>query len=219
MFDDYGRPNDGYGQNSPFTDIPKNTPSGQPGRPPSPPQQSPLDAAIQPGGQPMTASAPNYPVDPQMQAFVQRPPGPNSPLAPAGQYRNTLSGFNYDKLSDPNHNSIKYVAGRVFEQYAPTPDNISKVVSDLNAKGIPAQQTGPGDIDFGDGNGPIDVLQNAHAGGGAWWWNPRGTGQPTTATGQISPLLAAIAGQQQQNNSQQQAPFYQQYASAVLGTP
>ena len=52
--------------------------------------------------------------------------------------------------------------------------SLPAVVERLRAEGINATQTDMDKIDFGDGYGPIDVIQGAYPGGGvAWQWLPR----------------------------------------------
>ncbi|HUU33051.1 MAG TPA: hypothetical protein VMW48_03250, partial [Vicinamibacterales bacterium] len=69
----------------------------------------------------------------------------------------------------------KYVAARVFQDFPPMPESIPGVIERLKAQGINAVQTDHDKIDFGDGYGPIDVIQGAYPGGGvAWQWLPVG---------------------------------------------
>ncbi len=98
-----------------------------------------------------------------------------TPTTP-GAYRDFMSGFNYYKLDNPgmaDHDEIKYKAGRVFQNYKPMPESLPQVIADLRAQGINAKQVSFDKIDFGDGWGPIDVIQGAYPGGGvAWCWLP-----------------------------------------------
>jgi hypothetical protein len=94
-----------------------------------------------------------------------------------GAYRSSLAGFDFGKLDDPSQRGAmtsKYRAARVFQDYPPQPESLPAVVERLRAEGINATQTDIDKIDFGDGYGPIDVIQGAYAGGGvAWQWLPR----------------------------------------------
>jgi len=94
-----------------------------------------------------------------------------------GSYRSSLAGFDFGKLDDPSIRDAmtsKYRAGRIFQDYPPRPESIPAVIERLKAEGINAVQTDIDKIDFGDGYGPIDVIQGAYAGGGvAWQWLPR----------------------------------------------
>ena len=95
-----------------------------------------------------------------------------------GAYRSTLAGFSHAKIDDPTIRDAmtsKYVAARIFQDYPPMPESLPAVVDRLKAQGINAKQTDFDKIDFGDGYGPIDVIQGAYPGGGvAWQWLPVG---------------------------------------------
>ncbi|MBP7779329.1 MAG: hypothetical protein KA371_19600 [Acidobacteria bacterium] len=96
----------------------------------------------------------------------------------SGAYRSKLAGFNHSKIDDPTIRDAmtsKYIAARVFQDYPPMPESLPAVVDRLKAQGINATQTDHDKIDFGDGYGPIDVIQGAYPGGGvAWQWLPVG---------------------------------------------
>ena len=95
-----------------------------------------------------------------------------------GAYRSMLAGFAHTKIDDPSIRDAmtsKYVAARIFQDYPPAPESIPMVVERLKAQGLNARQTDHDKIDFGDGCGPIDVIQGAYPGGGvAWQWLPVG---------------------------------------------
>jgi hypothetical protein len=95
-----------------------------------------------------------------------------------GAYRSKLAGFSHAKMDDPTIRDAmtsKYVAARIFQDYPPMPESLPAVVDRLKAQGINAKQTDFDKIDFGDGYGPIDVIQGAYPGGGvAWQWLPVG---------------------------------------------
>lgn len=94
-----------------------------------------------------------------------------------GAYRSMLAGFDFGKLDNPNApggGTSKYRAARIFQDYPPKPESIPAVIDRLRAEGINVTQTDIDKIDFGDGYGPIDVIQGAYPGGGvAWQWLPR----------------------------------------------
>jgi hypothetical protein len=102
------------------------------------------------------------------------PAGPGS-----GAYRGRLAGFDHRKIDDPSIRDAmtsKYVAARIFQDYPPMPESLPAIVDRLRAQGINATQTDFDKIDFGDGFGPIDVIQGAYPGGGvAWQWLPVGS--------------------------------------------
>lgn len=93
------------------------------------------------------------------------------------EYRSTLAGFDHVKIDNPDIRDAmtsKYQASRVFQNFKPMPENLPAVVAELRALGFDATQTDHDKIDFGDGYGPIDVIQGAYPGGGvAWQWLPR----------------------------------------------
>lgn len=96
----------------------------------------------------------------------------------SGAYRSMLAGFNHTKIDDPTIRDAmtsKDVAARIFQDYPPMPESLPAVVDRLRAQGINATQTDHDKIDFGDGYGPIDVIQGSRPGGGvAWQWLPVG---------------------------------------------
>lgn len=95
-----------------------------------------------------------------------------------GAYRARLSGFDHAKIDNPamrGAGTSKYIAARIFQDYPPMPESLPAVVERLRAQGLDARQTDFDKIDFGDGYGPIDVIQGAYPGGGvAWQWLPVG---------------------------------------------
>jgi hypothetical protein len=101
----------------------------------------------------------------------------NDDGAGKGAYRASLAGFDFAKLDDPSlrgATTSKYKAARIFQDYPPKPESLPAVIERLKAEGINAVQTDIDKVDFGDGYGPIDVIQGAYAGGGvAWQWLPR----------------------------------------------
>ena len=124
----------------------------------------------------------------------------------AGRYRGQLEGFN-DAKFDPAHAegmTLKMIAARVFEQfdvYGPTA--IDDVVTAFNELGIPAQKVGLDTIDFGNGEGPIDVIRNAEyldgnkAAGMGWQWAPVNDGTSPmnfTMGASLTPTVAAATG-------------------------
>jgi len=93
------------------------------------------------------------------------------------EYRGMLAGFDHVKIDNPDIRDAmtsKYQASRIFQNFKPMPENLPAVVAELRAQGINASQTDHDKIDFGDGYGPIDVIQGSRPGGGvAWQWLPR----------------------------------------------
>lgn len=96
-----------------------------------------------------------------------------------GPYRDQLSGFDMSKINPghPDAMNLKYVAARIFEQInVQAVDPVAEAIAVFNDVGIPATQVGDDKIDFGDGQGPIDVIRNmtsgaeSSSGGRAWQW-------------------------------------------------
>lgn len=76
----------------------------------------------------------------------------------------TLDGFDTTKLNDPTYESSKYT--KALRQFTasingkpPTTDSLNALVAEAKANGFPnAKVSGKDTIDYGDGNGPIDVI-------------------------------------------------------------
>lgn len=105
--------------------------------------------------------------------------GPARPGQGGGEFRGKLSGFDFSKIDDPSirdANTSKYKAARIFQDFKPMPESLPAVIDRLQAEGVNAKQVSFDKIDFGDGYGPIDVIQGAYPGGGvAWQWMPQGS--------------------------------------------
>ena len=87
-----------------------------------------------------------------------------------------MLGFDYVKLNTPSHTTPKYVFARATQVVGLAFDRASRsaglqqIVDNVKQNGYPdAKVTGKDTIDFGDGNGDIDVLTSD----GAWWWGPK----------------------------------------------
>jgi hypothetical protein len=87
-----------------------------------------------------------------------------------------MLGFDYVKLNTPDHSTPKYVFARATQDVNLAWDRASRsaglqqIVDTVKQNGYPnAKVTGKDTIDFGDGNGDIDVLTSD----GAWWWGPK----------------------------------------------
>lgn len=103
--------------------------------------------------------------------------GPAREDVAGGEFRGKLSGFDFSKIDDPtirDANTSKYKAARIFQDFQPMPESLPAVIDRLQAEGVNAKQVSFDKIDFGDGYGPIDVIQGAYPGGGvAWQWMPQ----------------------------------------------
>jgi len=87
-----------------------------------------------------------------------------------------MLGFDYVKLNTLTHTTPKYVFARATQDVNLAWDRLSRsaglqqIVDVVKQNGYPnATVTGKDSIDFGDGNGSIDVLTSE----GAWWWGPK----------------------------------------------
>jgi len=100
---------------------------------------------------------------------------PRPATAEARTYQPML-GFDYVKLNTLTHTTPKYVFARATQDVNLAWDRLSRsaglqhIVDVVKQNGYPnATVTGKDSIDFGDGNGPIDVLTSE----GTWWWGPK----------------------------------------------
>src|SRR5438477_6097375 len=87
-----------------------------------------------------------------------------------------MLGFDYVKLNTPSHTTPKYVFARATQDVdlawdrASRSAGLQKIVDYVKQNGYAnAKVDGKDSIDFGDGNGSIDVL----TGDGTWWWGPK----------------------------------------------
>ncbi len=106
-------------------------------------------------------------------------------MAPAAPVYGQIQGFDYDKLTSGGGTAEKYSpAVRTFSQglgagTAITRGNLWPMVAYAQAQGFPnARAVGDDKIDFGDGNGPIDVIQSN---GSVWFQNGADRFAPTAA--------------------------------------
>ena len=83
-------------------------------------------------------------------------------------------GFVPEKLNDPTYFSEKY-SHALKEQFlpamqglSPTTENLQRIVDTINANGGHATVTGKDTIDFGDDNGPIDVIVDVGGANAQW---------------------------------------------------
>lgn len=80
------------------------------------------------------------------------------------------AGWDPVKWADPNHQSPKYVVGRILNQYPATTEGLKQALPELQRAYPGAKLVGPGDIDLGFGDGAVDVLIGAAQGGRGWTW-------------------------------------------------
>ena len=99
----------------------------------------------------------------------------NRASAPSGYQ--AMIGFDFAKLNNPDHTTPKYVFARATQDIAFGFDRPSRsaglqqIADYAKTHGYPdATVIGDDTMNFGDGNGEIDVL----TGDGQWWWGPKG---------------------------------------------
>lgn len=112
----------------------------------------------------LQTNAKNAPPMPAATAAPAAVAAPRSAASP-GAHDGSILGFNLDKLNNPAHQDTKYTpAVRAFSGglKAGVPlsrNNLDPMVAHARANGFPNARVAGGDlIDFGDGNGPIDVI-------------------------------------------------------------
>jgi hypothetical protein len=77
-------------------------------------------------------------------------------------------GWNQEKWVNPNHNTPKYVVGRILWRYPPTPAGLINALPDVQ-RAIPGtKQVGDDKLDI-PGVGLVDVGISFGAGGGVGW--------------------------------------------------
>jgi len=109
-------------------------------------------------------------------------------------YANT-PGWENTKLNDPMHTSVKYQFQRTVQDMglsgAQARGNLQPIVERMKTNYPNAQVVGDDKIDFGDGYGPIDVIQG---GSNAWWWGPSGGGTTSPTNRPAGPAMATNTG-------------------------
>jgi len=110
---------------------------------------------------------------------------------PAGH---PMPGWDRAKWANPNHQTPKYVIGRILSQYAPRTENMDAVVAEI-ARAYPGtRRTGSGDITV-PGIGSTDILRAADVGGKGWQFGGQGGGggKPQAApAGQVDPFVTLL---------------------------
>jgi hypothetical protein len=123
------------------------TPPAQPGAPPAPPAP-PAAPAL-----PANADTDGYAAP----AYTVKPTGPPPP------------GWDAKKWTDDAHQTPKYVVGRILAQFAPTADNMPKVLAEIQKAYPGTTLIGKDTINI-PGVGKTDILRGADVGGKGWQW-------------------------------------------------
>jgi hypothetical protein len=146
-----------------------------------------------------------------------------------------MPGWDRAKWADPNHQTPKYVIGRILSGIKPRTANMDQAVA-LIAQAYPGtRRTGSGDITI-PGIGSTDILKAADVGGKAWHFGGQSKGapaaqQPAQAYGQqpqgaagVDPYTALLqslvapqaqAPQAQAAGQWESSPQYQQMAEQM----
>jgi len=138
-------------------------PSGIP--PSTPPPQAP-PVAPQPGAPPAppaAAPAPSLPANADTDGYAKpayTAATPSSAPPP---------GWDAKKWSDPAHQTPKYVVGRIMSQFAPTTENMPKVLAEIQKAYPGTRLVGKDSIEI-PGVGTTDILRAADVGGKGWQW-------------------------------------------------
>lgn len=83
-----------------------------------------------------------------------------------------VEGFDAANFNDPNMQTAKYQAGRIFSNYDPNNANVLQAIlgdSQFRAQFPNAKGVGPDKIDFGDGR-PVDIIRGHGAPGAKFSW-------------------------------------------------
>jgi len=82
-----------------------------------------------------------------------------------------LPGWDAAKWADPNHQTPKYVVGRIVSQYGADDAGFAKAVAEIQ-KAYPGTTTDGKDKVTIPGVGTIDIRTEASSGGTGWAWQP-----------------------------------------------
>jgi hypothetical protein len=173
-----------------------------------------------PGGDPNAAAAPPRATigDPTRGAFAQYGDGniAGTEGMATGNYMGQLEGFNTGAWgsNERGSNSIKNNFGKIASRYdVSQPGAVRSLMQDKDFQNLfpgakLVEHPNADLIDFGDGNGPVDVIRGAVAGGSGagWQWgaNPIGGapgaqgapmgGAPAGGGDQLTSMMAALQG-------------------------
>jgi hypothetical protein len=86
-----------------------------------------------------------------------------------------MPGWEASKWGDPNHQTPKYVIGRILSNFSPRTENMDQVVAAIAQAYPGTRRTGSGDITV-PGIGSTDILRAADVGGKGWQFLGQGGG-------------------------------------------
>jgi hypothetical protein len=143
------------------------TPGGAPGGiPPSTPPPQASTPPVVPGATPTppaTVPAPALPANADTDGYA----APAYTAAAASS--SPPPGWDAKKWSDPAHQTPKYVVGRIMSQFAPTTENMPKVLAEIQKAYPGTTLIGKDSINI-PGVGKTDILRGADVGGKGWQW-------------------------------------------------
>jgi len=110
---------------------------------------------------------------------------------------NAPAGFDPAKWADPNHQTPKYVVGRITQSYPNTPEGRAAAAAEILAAFPGAEQIDEDDFFF-PGIGIVDIYGDAAGGTFSPQWIPDSEQQPTAGAGgglpDLSTLLSSFSG-------------------------
>lgn len=132
-----------------------------------------------------------------------------------------ILGWDATKWNDPNHQTPKYVIGKIISQYAPSPEGISKALSEIQKAYPGAQFNGKDKISLDGGRTWVDILTNSGAGQNmSWAWMPDDGGQANPNN--VNPVLGSAimnTPPTQQSGDSFSQKLREQILQSLLKTP
>lgn len=127
------------------------------------------EAAARRTGQGATTAPPTAPAATNAANPNWRTGGYAAPQYTAQRPGAVPAGWDATKWNDPNHQSPKYVAGRILSQYPPTVEGAKAAAAEI-AKAYPGTTFNGKDMLTIPGVGAVDILRGASVGGQGWQW-------------------------------------------------
>lgn len=206
--------------------LPKTLLPDDPGVFPAPTQPAPPAAGPTIPADQGTTPKPTQPAPP-----AQGPSIPSSswntdgfaaPSYTASRYdSNALSGWEASKWNDPNHQTPKYVVGRILSNYPDNPGGLTAAIQDIQRAYPGASLVNPtsGTINI-PGIGLVDVGVSFGSGGGRGWaWQPISGSTPTNSTASTVQGGTAAPTSSVESLILQALSASPSYSTASVGTP